>query len=199
MIKLNKQSKSFISDETLIEQYNKGDIDSFHTLYQRFATDIYTFTLWHRLDKAIANDILQIVWEKIILKQDDFVLKIKRSHPPFVFKFYLYKMVKNAISDHFRHHSKEVSMTDNEDSYHAEVEAELTTMDEDMIAEEKYKKLIAAIEALPYAQRETFLLIKEAGLSLKEVAEIQEISIETAKTRRRYAYDKLKPYLEAMK
>jgi DNA-binding CsgD family transcriptional regulator len=36
-------------------------------------------------------------------------------------------------------------------------------------------------------------------LSLKEVAEIQEISIETAKTRRRYAYEKLKPYIEAMK
>lgn len=198
MIKLNKKSESFISDETLIEQYNSGDIDSFHVLYQRFATDMYTYALRHRLDAAVANDILQIVWEKIILKQDDFVLKIKRSHPPFVFKFYLYKMVKNAILDHFRHHSKEITMEDNEDSYHAVIEAELTTLDEDMIAEEKYKKLIGAIEALPYTQRETFLLIKEAGLSLKEVADIQEISIETAKTRRRYAYDKLKPYLEAM-
>ncbi len=47
--------------------------------------------------------------------------------------------------------------------------------------------LINAVEALPLAQRETFILFAEGGLSLEEIAEITEVSTETSKSRLRYA------------
>lgn len=194
------KSLNDLSDEELIEDYNNGDIDAFNELYDRYATNIYSFLLRHQIDKAICNDILQILWEKILNKQDEFVLKIKKSHPPFIFKSYIYKMVRNLINDHFRQTKSIFNFSDEKSPILQERSSteEVYLVDE-VIAEEKLFKLISAIEQLPHNLRETFLLIKEAGLSLKEVAEIQEISIETAKTRRRYAYEKLKPYLEAMK
>ena len=50
----------------------------------------------------------------------------------------------------------------------------------------------AALEALPPAQREVFLLREEAGLSLPEIAEVTGIDLEAAKSRLRYALAKLR-------
>jgi RNA polymerase sigma-70 factor (ECF subfamily) len=52
---------------------------------------------------------------------------------------------------------------------------------------ETAQALIDAVEALPLAQRETFLLFAEAGLSLEEIAGITDVNMETAKSRLRYA------------
>jgi len=53
-------------------------------------------------------------------------------------------------------------------------------------------QLLALVEALPDAQRETFLLRHEAGLSLAQIAEAMKTGTETAKSRLRYAMDRLR-------
>ena len=50
----------------------------------------------------------------------------------------------------------------------------------------------AAIASLPLEQRQAFCLREEFGFSVKEIAEIQDISVEAAKSRLRYAYGKLR-------
>ena len=47
--------------------------------------------------------------------------------------------------------------------------------------------MIQAVEALPLAQRETFILFVECELSLEEIAGITEVNTETSKSRLRYA------------
>jgi len=54
------------------------------------------------------------------------------------------------------------------------------------------QRLKAAVEALPPAQRDAFLLQYEAGLSLAEIAELTGVGIETVKSRLRYASNKLR-------
>ena len=55
--------------------------------------------------------------------------------------------------------------------------------------------MIAAVEALPAAQREAFLLVAEGGLSVDEIARAIGVGFETAKSRLRYAYARLRASL----
>jgi RNA polymerase sigma-70 factor (ECF subfamily) len=55
--------------------------------------------------------------------------------------------------------------------------------------------LLGAIDALPAAQREAFLLQQEGELSLEEIAAVTGVNRETAKSRLRYAMAKLRAEL----
>ncbi|MBP8296952.1 MAG: sigma-70 family RNA polymerase sigma factor, partial [Burkholderiales bacterium] len=57
-------------------------------------------------------------------------------------------------------------------------------------------RMRAAIASLPDAQREAFLLQQEAGLSVAEIAAATSVPEETAKSRLRYAINKLRSQLE---
>jgi RNA polymerase sigma-70 factor (ECF subfamily) len=53
-------------------------------------------------------------------------------------------------------------------------------------------RLLEALAALPAAQREAFLLHEESGLSVAEIAAVTGTPEETAKSRLRYAMNKLR-------
>ena len=52
--------------------------------------------------------------------------------------------------------------------------------------------------ALPLPQREAFLLQAEGGLSLTEIAQATGVNAETAKSRLRYARERLRQTLETL-
>ncbi|HET9702343.1 MAG TPA: sigma-70 family RNA polymerase sigma factor, partial [Burkholderiales bacterium] len=60
---------------------------------------------------------------------------------------------------------------------------------------EQAVRLLAALEALPEAQREAFLLHEEGGLSVEEIAAATGVGFETAKSRLRYAVARLRQAL----
>ncbi len=53
-----------------------------------------------------------------------------------------------------------------------------------------------AVASLPLDQRQAFCLREEQGFSVREIAEIQGINREAAKSRLRYAYGKLRAALQ---
>ena len=61
---------------------------------------------------------------------------------------------------------------------------------------ESGQRLVAALEGIPPAQRDAFLLHVEGGLGLREIAALSGASIETVKSRLRYAYGRLRTALE---
>lgn len=185
------------SDEHLIELYNLGDISAFDQLYGRYSNSAYNFTVRLSGSKEDASDVYQSVWLKIVDKRDDFVVKIKKGDPPFMFKAYFFTMLRNGVYNK-KAKSKAKHEVELDESSFQYGEVEGNTLETEVIAQANITSLLNAIDKLPVQQKETFLLIKECGLSLKDVAEVQGISIETAKTRRRYAYNKLKPILEMM-
>jgi len=52
------------------------------------------------------------------------------------------------------------------------------------------------LEKLPAEQRETFVLFEEADLNLHDIAAVTGVSMETAKSRLRYAVNKLRSALQ---
>lgn len=59
-------------------------------------------------------------------------------------------------------------------------------------------QLLAALDALPPAQREAFVLQAEAGMSVADIAGVTGVAFETAKSRLRYARAALRRTLEAL-
>ena len=59
------------------------------------------------------------------------------------------------------------------------------------------RAFVDAVERLPAAQREAFLLQAEGGLSLDEIAAVTNAGHETVKSRLRYAMAKLRSAMEA--
>jgi RNA polymerase sigma-70 factor (ECF subfamily) len=56
-------------------------------------------------------------------------------------------------------------------------------------------RLLAAVGALPAPQREAFLLAVEGGLTVEEIGHATGTGFETAKSRLRYAYVRLRAEL----
>ncbi len=61
-----------------------------------------------------------------------------------------------------------------------------------MISDETRRTLDDMVRTLPFEQQQAFYLREESGFSIREIAEIQGISKEAAKSRLRYAYAKLR-------
>lgn len=57
-------------------------------------------------------------------------------------------------------------------------------------------RLVSAVEALPVPQREAFLLAAEGGLTVDEIGSATGTGFETAKSRLRYAYARLRAELK---
>ncbi len=69
--------------------------------------------------------------------------------------------------------------------------------DHQAISRAEARAFLQAVEALPPAQREAFLLQTEGGLSLDEIAAATGAAHETVKSRLRYAMSKLRSAMEA--
>jgi len=60
-------------------------------------------------------------------------------------------------------------------------------------------RLLDAVEALPAPQREVFLLAAEGGLTVEEISKATGTGFETAKSRLRYAYARLRDDLSDLR
>jgi len=77
--------------------------------------------------------------------------------------------------------------------------AALDELQPERIVERKdlIRLVVGAVESLPDAQRETFLLHEEGGLTIDEIASLMGVGHETAKSRLRYAMTRLRTQLTA--
>jgi RNA polymerase sigma-70 factor (ECF subfamily) len=67
--------------------------------------------------------------------------------------------------------------------------------DERLSATELGRRIVGAVNALPAEQKEVFVLRAQSDLPFKEIARIQNVSINTALARMQYALAKLRPLL----
>lgn len=167
------------SDEALMQAYAGGDMAAFECLYARHRGPLYRYILRQAGDDATANDLYQGSWEKIIRARGSYTDKAP-------FKAWMYRIARNHVVDHFRRARPTSSLSPEtiptDDPGPVQV----------LIGEQAASRLAAAVSALPSEQREVLLLKLEGGFDLPTIAEITGVGQETAKSRLRYAVDKLK-------
>ena len=170
-------------DEELMLAYRGGDAGAFETLYARHRGPLYRFILRGAADRALAEELYQDVWMRVIEARG-------RYAPQAKFTTWLYTIAHNRLVDHWRRKGLSVVAVENEDIPSAAADPARA-----LEGRRALVRFAAALEALPLAQREAFLLHEEAGLSVAEIAAATGTNEEAAKSRLRYATAKLKAAL----
>lgn len=167
-------------DEELMLAYGGGDAGAFETLYARHRGGLFRFVLRAIKDRGVAEELFQEIWVRVIESRGRYAPKAR-------FTTWLYTIAHNLMVDHWRRKGLSVVALDGED-----VASEGANPARQAEGREALARLLQAIEALPAAQREVFLLHQEGGLSVAEIAMVTGADEEAAKSRLRYAMAKLK-------
>lgn len=178
------------SDIELIERYLANDYDAFDILYNRYRKQLYAYL--NRLlpgQHSVADDVFQQTWIKVIRRLPDY----KDSQK---FLAWLMRISHNLTIDHFRKNKREFLCEDNDNEAIFVSDTMQPWMELDR--EELSEALNGCVEKLSPEQREVFLLRQEE-LGFKEIAEIQNTSINTALGRMQYALRNLRICMESWK
>jgi RNA polymerase sigma factor (sigma-70 family) len=169
-------------DEQLMLAYREGDAGAFDELYRRHKGGLFRFVLRSLRDRAVAEELYQEIWMRAIEARG-------RYEPQAKFSTWLYTIAHNRLVDHWRKKGLQVVSLDTESEISANPGFEPHRILEARQALENFTR---ALEALPPAQREAFLLHHEAEMSVPEIARATGTNEEAAKSRLRYAVSKLK-------
>jgi RNA polymerase sigma-70 factor, ECF subfamily len=181
------------SDAALMQRYSRGDQAAFEALYQRYRAPLYRLTLRLAETPAEAEEIFQEVWIAVIRGR-------QRYEPHARFVTYLFAIAHRRCSEHwrkhFRHRNRFVELAQLDGLPELEDSDVMVMPDHWLQNLELQAALLAAVSALPLLQREAFLMRSEGNLSLEEIALATAVPLETAKSRMRYAMQKLRRDLE---
>jgi RNA polymerase sigma factor (sigma-70 family) len=190
------------SDEQLMLAYAKGDAQAFEIVFERHRGWLLR-TLRGRVRAAglsgdeLAEDIAQETWLTIIRTIDGYT-------PTARFTTWLYQVAQHRLIDHLRKLGTSVKhvdvVTDDGSSSDHEAQADLS-FDPAQIVEQRamLAQFTKALDTLPSAQSEVFILIAQGGMTVPEVAQSLKLPLETVKSRLRYARSKLVEMLEGLR
>jgi len=177
------QSSKSCTDKDLIRTYIRGDERAFETLLTRHKGKIYTSIYMFVKDTDLANDIFQETFIKII---DTF--RSGKYNEEGKFLQWALRISYNLCIDFFRKNKRRKTITPSEDfDIFNLINSNDDNEESKMIKNQTYAKVRQLVEALPQEQKEVILLRHYAELSFKEIAELTNVSINTALGRMRYA------------
>jgi RNA polymerase sigma factor (sigma-70 family) len=185
------------ADEALMLRFGGGDTHAFELLYDRHERAVYRFLLRSVRIPALADELLQEVWISVIRNAKGY------KHQA-LFTTWLYRIARSRLIDHWRARDPDVLESLDEPAgpdcdatlmdlvaADASVQPEVRVMDR-----AQARAFAAAVEDLPGAQREAFLLHVEAGLTHEQIAAVTGTGSETVKSRIRYACAKLRTTMQ---
>jgi RNA polymerase sigma-70 factor, ECF subfamily len=176
-------------DEVLVDLARGGDRSALEELFRRHSSVAYRVAfrlLGHEHD---ARDALQDAMLKALTHLDGFD---GRSG----FRTWLLKIVTNAALDAGRKRKRHPALQfgdSDSGGFEPSIEDDPTLS---LRRKDLERALREALDRLPEAKRETFVLFAEGGCSYKEIALIQNKPIGTIMSRISYARQKLQTYLE---
>lgn len=176
--------KIIISDQELVTRFLDGDKGSLDALILRHKNRVYTYILLIVRKQALAEDIFQETFIKVIKSLQEGKYKDNGK-----FLSWVMRIAHNLIIDHFRK-EKQMNMVSNDD-YETSVfnskKFSEETVEDLMVFNQICTDVRSLIDELPDDQKEVVLLRHYGGLSFKEIAEQTNVSINTALGRMRYA------------
>jgi len=169
-----------------LRRAKQGCRDSVRKIYELYVCDMLTLANALLNDISAAQDVVHDVFVKFAQSLDDFTLKKS-------LRAYFATCTRNLARDRMRtqkrHEDKQPEL--------ALPQIVLTTPADYAQSKETAQLLRDALQLLPIEQRETLLMKTNTDLTFKQIAEIQEVSINTVQARYRYGLDKLRSMLES--
>lgn len=186
-----------LDDQFLLKQYlENADQKAFGTLLARHEQKVYSYIYSMVGNTEVANDLFQETFTKIIDKLESAYTDQGK------FIAWAMRIAHNATIDYIRKRKRIVDIRergeDDFDTDYFERVADVDTPDavETLEFEEAKAALFKHIQQLPPEQKEVLVLRHYYEMSFKEIAELSDVSINTALGRMRYALINLRKAFE---
>lgn len=175
-------------DARLMLAYAKGDRAAFDALYARHKGTLYRFLLRTARDPGVADELFQETWSRVIASRT-------RYAPQAKFTTWLLQIAHNLLIDSHRRKRPMATGEEAERAFEQIAQPEREQPEHVLSDFERRRRLQLAIEQLPDEQRTAVLLRLENDLSVEEIADVTGVGRETAKSRLRYAMNRLREQL----
>jgi RNA polymerase sigma factor (sigma-70 family) len=181
-----------ITDQELVRQYIEGDHYSLEKLIKRHQRKIFSYIVLMVKDKYLAEDIFQDTFIKVIN-----TLKLGAYNEEGKFLPWVMRIAHNLIIDYFRK-NKRMPFVENSEEYDIFDTLRLfdQTIEDKIIVDQIHKDVNKLIEYLPDEQKQVLKMRHYSDMSFKEIADITNVSINTALGRMRYALINLRKLVE---
>lgn len=168
-------------------------MSAFEVLLARYRRPLFTVLLRSVRDRGRAEEIYQDVWMRVIERADQFRGDSK-------FSTWLYRIASNRCIDHqrrmrFRRHASLDAREPGGESLGERLASNLASTDQSAMRGSLQQRISVAVEQLPEEQKQVFLLRQVQCMSFPDISDTLEISVNTAKSRMRYALERLRDAL----
>ena len=189
-----------LDDKDLVRFYRQnGDEQAFSELMNRHQTKIYSYIYSMVGGAGKADDIFQETFTKVITKMDDTYNEQGK------WIAWVMRIAHNATIDYLRKQKRFVDVSSNYDEesntdfYDRLPDEDLISAQEQLENEEAKSSLMKHIAELPEEQRQVVMLRHYYEMPFKEIAELTDVSINTALGRMRYALINLRKLFDKEK
>jgi len=170
-------------DADLIVSYIQGNEHCFEVLLAKHKQRVYSFIFSKVMNRDITEDIFQDTFIKVIQ-----TIKKGKYNEEGKFLPWVLRIAHNLVIDHFRK-NKRFPKFENRDDYDifahiSEPEKDIETL---IIDKQIESVLMDLIYELPQDQADVLMMRLYKGMNFKDIAELTNVSINTALGRMRYA------------
>lgn len=181
-----------LNDQELVKQYLEGNEEALETLISRYRDKVYSYIYHLVKDNALTEDIFQDTFFKVIS-----TLKKGSYNEEGKFLPWVVRISHNLVIDHFRRQKKFPTVTGGEDYDIFDIlPLKQGSVEDDMLQKQTHRDVRALIKTLPMEQREVLVMRLYNDMSFKEIADMTNVSINTALGRMRYALINLRKKAE---
>lgn len=183
---------SELSEKELVQAYLKGNEIAIEQLISRFKTQVYTYIICKVKNEALAEDVFQDTFIKVIN-----TIKKGKYNDEGKFLPWVMRIAHNLIIDHYRKNSRMpfVKNSDEFDIFDV-VKNPDKNIQENLERDQVLSDVKKLITYLPADQKEVLMMRLYYDMSFKEISETTNVSINTALGRMRYALINLRKMAE---
>lgn len=185
--------ENFLNDNELVQRFISGDQNSLEILIYRHKSRVFSYILLIVRNQELAEDIFQETFIKVIksLKKGKYTDNGK-------FISWVLRISHNLIIDHFR--KEKLKGTVSNDSMETDLFNSPKFADETVEDQLVYSQILSEVKdlvkELPEDQQQVIYMRHYLDLSFKEIADLTDVSINTALGRMRYALINLRKLVE---
>lgn len=185
-----------LEDSQLICMYKKGNEAAFAVLLHRYKERIFRFIYSKIRDKKLSEDIFQDAFIKIIK-----TIKSGSYNEEGKFLPWAMRISHNLVIDYFRKTSRvkfvseSSSIREDFNIFHL-ISSEEQSIEEKITTSEILNQMVELVDYLPESQKRILKMRIFQEYSFKEIANIEDVSINTALGRMRYALINLRKLIK---
>ena len=184
--------KIALTDNELINRYVAGDESALKTLINRHEKKVFSYIMLSVKNRELAEDIFQDTFIKVIntLRSGNYKEEGK-------FVQWVMRIANNLKIDYFRKMQRMPAFeTNGEFDIFDVIYGTDPSIEQKIITEQIYEEVSGLVKLLPAEQREVLEMRIYQDISFKDIAEMTNVSINTALGRMRYALINLRKIIK---